>query len=232
MKASSSEACWAVSSSRVIPARAGEPADLVGGQPGHGQRAVPVVRDRRRRAASGAGRPGARRVGACGPAPRLRGPGPTNSAMPVSAISRPRPMTIEVLGGQRHLVHQVRGDEDRPALGGEALQQRADPADALGVEAVHAARRGSPLRGRPAAPSAMPSRWPMPSENRPARRRATAAEADRLDHLVHPRAADPAGAGPAPAGGCTRCGRGGPSAPPAARRPRAAARRAPGRACR
>ena len=42
----------------------------------------------------------------------------------------------QVLGGQRDLAHQVRGEEDRAALGGQALEQVADPEDALGVQAV------------------------------------------------------------------------------------------------
>ena len=42
----------------------------------------------------------------------------------------------EVVGGQRHLGHEVAGDEHRPALGGQAAGEVADPADALGVQAV------------------------------------------------------------------------------------------------
>jgi hypothetical protein len=42
----------------------------------------------------------------------------------------------QMVGGQRHLAHQVRGHEDRTALGGERLHQVAHPEDALGVEAV------------------------------------------------------------------------------------------------
>ena len=42
----------------------------------------------------------------------------------------------EVVGGDRHLVHQVAGDEDRAALGGQPLHQVPDPDDALGVEPV------------------------------------------------------------------------------------------------
>jgi hypothetical protein len=36
----------------------------------------------------------------------------------------------------RDLADQVAGDQDRAALGGEVLHQVADPADALGVQAV------------------------------------------------------------------------------------------------
>ena len=42
----------------------------------------------------------------------------------------------EVVGGHRHLAHQVAGDEHGAALGGERPQQGADPADALRVEPV------------------------------------------------------------------------------------------------
>lgn len=42
----------------------------------------------------------------------------------------------QVVGGQRHLAHEVRGDEDGAALGGELAHQIADPEDALRVEAV------------------------------------------------------------------------------------------------
>src|SRR6266498_2484927 len=42
----------------------------------------------------------------------------------------------EVVGGKGHLAHQVAGDEHRPALPREPLEQGAQPLDALGVEAV------------------------------------------------------------------------------------------------
>jgi hypothetical protein len=42
----------------------------------------------------------------------------------------------QVIRRHRHLAHQVGREEYRPALGGEALQEIANPADALGVEAV------------------------------------------------------------------------------------------------
>ena len=60
-----------------------------------------------------------------------------------------------VVGRLLHLAHEMARHEDRAALGGEALQQRADPADALGVEAVHRLveqqrRRVAEQRGRDA----------------------------------------------------------------------------------
>ncbi|GAB3980669.1 hypothetical protein GCM10027615_59670 [Plantactinospora veratri] len=42
----------------------------------------------------------------------------------------------EVVGGQRHLAHQVAGDEDGPALRRQPLHEVADPEDALRIEAV------------------------------------------------------------------------------------------------
>jgi hypothetical protein len=42
----------------------------------------------------------------------------------------------QVLGRQRHLAHQVRGDEHGAALSCECLEQVAHPLDALGIEAV------------------------------------------------------------------------------------------------
>ena len=41
-----------------------------------------------------------------------------------------------VIGGEGHLAHEVRGQEDGPALIREAAQQVADPADAVGVQPV------------------------------------------------------------------------------------------------
>lgn len=43
----------------------------------------------------------------------------------------------QVVGGEGHLTHQVRGDEDRAALPGKGLHEVADPVDALGVQTVH-----------------------------------------------------------------------------------------------
>ena len=42
----------------------------------------------------------------------------------------------EVVGGQGHLGHEVAGDQDSPALGGQGLQELADPENPLGVEPV------------------------------------------------------------------------------------------------
>ena len=42
----------------------------------------------------------------------------------------------EVVGGERHLAHEVAGHEHGATLGGQALEQRPHPQDALGVEPV------------------------------------------------------------------------------------------------
>ena len=42
----------------------------------------------------------------------------------------------EMVGGGRHLAHQVAGDDHRPALRGKGLEPLATPVDALGVGAV------------------------------------------------------------------------------------------------
>ena len=42
----------------------------------------------------------------------------------------------ELVGGVLHLAHQVAGDEDGAALGGQPADQLADPVHAFGVEAV------------------------------------------------------------------------------------------------
>ena len=61
----------------------------------------------------------------------------------------------QVVGGQRHLAHQVRRDEHGPALGSEPLEQVADPVDPFGIEAVdrlveHHGLRVAEQRGRDA----------------------------------------------------------------------------------
>ena len=65
-----------------------------------------------------------------------RGTRAMNSSTLVSAIRRAPSDHHQPLGRERHLVDEVAGDEDRPALGGQIAQQVADPADALGVETV------------------------------------------------------------------------------------------------
>ena len=54
----------------------------------------------------------------------------------MSASSWPRPITMRWSAVSGHLAHEVGGDEDGPALGGQRLHQVPHPEDALGVEAV------------------------------------------------------------------------------------------------
>ena len=42
----------------------------------------------------------------------------------------------EMVGGLRHLAHQVRGEEDGSSFGGQGTHELADPLHALGVEPV------------------------------------------------------------------------------------------------
>ena len=47
------------------------------------------------------------------------------------------PNDDDVVGSLLHLAHEVAREQDRPAFGGEPLQEAANPADTLGVEPVH-----------------------------------------------------------------------------------------------
>ena len=98
----------------------------------------------------------------------------------------------QMLGGQRHLAHQVRGEEHRAALGGELLEQVADPLDPLGVEAVgrlvedQDLRVGEQRRGDPE---------PLAHAERelPDALAGDLLQADAVDHLVDAPARDPVG---------------------------------------
>jgi hypothetical protein len=172
------------------PGRRRGPADLVGGQPRDGQGAILVRRD------LGA-RPEQRgqrfRVGAPDPhGVACRG----GDELPHAGVGdQPAPADDDqVLRGQGHLVHQVRGDEHGPALGGQVPEQRPDPADALGVEAVdrlvedHRVGVAEQRRGdaEPLAHAEGEAAGPPAGH---------LAQAHRVDHLVHPGAADAAGLG-------------------------------------
>ena len=78
----------------------------------------------------------------------------------------------EVVGGERHLAHEMAGHQDGSPLGGQRPHQGADPDDALGSSPLTGSSNIS-TAGSPSRAAAMPSRWPMPSENPLARRRAT-----------------------------------------------------------
>src|ERR1700728_3424684 len=76
--------------------------------------------------------------------PYLTARSPTAAAsMPVTAsppsysgVTAAPPDDDEVIGGLRHLAHQMAGDQDGAAVGGHRPEQLADPADALRVKAV------------------------------------------------------------------------------------------------
>ena len=161
MKASSSDACCGVSSWIANPLRSGEVADLCGLEALDLEQAVPVERRDRH----------------LGPGEELGEPGRLRRA---DAHDVPRGLLDEVLGarvrdhaaaadhdqvvgGERHLAHQVRRDEHRPSLGREPLQQVAHPVDALRVEPVdrlvehHRVRVAEERRGDP-EPLAHPER--------------------------------------------------------------------------
>jgi len=80
----------------------------------------------------------------------------------------------QLVGGLRHLAHQVRGEEHRAALLGQRPHQPAHPLHALRVQPVdrlvedERARVTEHRRGDP-------RRWPMPRENPPTRLPATVA---------------------------------------------------------
>ncbi len=96
----------------------------------------------------------------------------------------------QVLGGQRHLAHQVRGDEHRAAFGGQLLEQVAHPLDALRVKAVdrlvehHGVGIAEQRRGDPEALS-------HAERERAGALARDLVESDHLDQLAHPGAADP-----------------------------------------
>ncbi|SFY53584.1 hypothetical protein STEPF1_06867 [Streptomyces sp. F-1] len=115
-----------------------EVADAGQRQPGHAQRAVLFGQHMAARLGERGGELVAQlRLGVRGAHPReVGGVGRDEVRHAHVGEQLPAPDHDEVVGGQRHLAHQVRGDEDRTALGGERLHQVAHPEDALGVEAV------------------------------------------------------------------------------------------------
>src|SRR5581483_4575721 len=134
MKACSSEAWRCVSSCRTIPCSAASspicsvPSPSISSTPGSGESTTTSSPPRTS---------SARRV-ACGERTRTTKPDArrTKSSTLVSAISFPRPTTIRWSAVKA--ISLIRcDDEDRPPLGGEPLQQMADPVNALGIEAVH-----------------------------------------------------------------------------------------------
>ena len=78
----------------------------------------------------------------------------------------------EMIGRDRHLAHQVPGEEHRARLGCEALQEVSAPPDPFGIQPVDGLVEDERL-GIPQQGEAIPNRWPIPRENWPARWRAT-----------------------------------------------------------
>jgi hypothetical protein len=117
-----------------------------------------------------------------------------NSATLVSAISRPRPMTISCVAVCA--ISLIRCDETKTVfpLGGQVLQQRADPADALDVQAVHRLVEDD---GGGVAEQRRRDAQPLPhAEGEPARPPARhRAQADGVDDLIDPGPADAGGLG-------------------------------------
>ena len=86
------------------------------------------------------------------------------------------------------------GDQYGAALGGQVLEQGADPEHAVGVEPVDRLVEDD-AAGSPSSAAAMPSRWPIPSEKPPARRCATCSRPTIAEDLVDPRRRDAVGLG-------------------------------------
>ena len=96
----------------------------------------------------------------------------------------------QVVGGKRHLGHEVGGDEDGAALGGKSLEQVAHPVDAFRVEAVdglveHDRLRVAEERGRDAEPLAHAERELARSLPR------DLVQADEVDHVGDSALRDP-----------------------------------------
>ena len=128
MKASSSEACCGVSSCSDDAVLRGELADLLAasGRATSSSAALGAV-DRDARPPPAA-RAAARRRRRCARARASPEACATKSVDGRVGEQPAAPDDDQVVGRQRHLAHQVGGDEDRAALGGERLEQVADPA--------------------------------------------------------------------------------------------------------
>ncbi len=91
----------------------------------------------------------------------------------------------QVVRRQRHLAHEVAGDEDRPALRGQLLHQVPHPEDALGVQAVDGLVEEQHLR---VAEERRRDAEPLAHAEREALRAPLGhvLEADHAQDLVHP----------------------------------------------
>ena len=203
MNASSSEACCGVSSCRTRPCCGGELADRArlarprtSSTPGSALAIVHAVAAQQLAQRRRVGRADAHRR-AARPARRS----PRRSCRRSSGRARRRSGARPSAPSRSSGARRRRPCGPRPP---GACSSVADPQDALGVEAVGPARRGSASAGSPSSAEAMPSRWPMPSE-----KLAGALAGDRLRarRARSPRRRGRAGcraSAPAPAGGCRR----------------------------
>ena len=152
MNASSSDTCCGVSSCSTTPWRAAGLADLLRGQAVHLEHARLDSDDRDVRADElAAKRIRLRRAHAHDVAGRLLEELLRRRVRDQAAAAD----DDQMLGGQRHLAHQMRRDEHGATLAREILEQIADPVDAFRVEAVdglveHHRLRIAEQRGRDA----------------------------------------------------------------------------------
>ena len=183
MNASSSEARTGRQLVQHDAVGRGRLADLLGGEAGRPRASRPSAtvdasrRGRRARSRSSA---------ACGRADADEVPGgAAHELLDVDVGDQPAaPDHDQVVGGQRHLAHQVRGDEDRAALGRELLEQVADPLDPLGVEAVRRLVEDQVVRVARGAPRRCRGAGPSRARTSPTRLSRDLVEADQVDQLV------------------------------------------------
>jgi hypothetical protein len=100
----------------------------------------------------------------------------------------------DMLGGQGQLADHVAGEEHRPALGGQRPEQVADPAHALGIQAVDRLvedQRGGIAEQRRGDPQPLPHAQGETAYP-PARH---IAQADQVQNLIHPVSPDGMGGG-------------------------------------
>jgi hypothetical protein len=111
----------------------GDLADVVGGEPDDGQQGVGLLPD-----GLGGGCQHAAQLGGRGRADPHHGVGAAGHDLADGRVGDEpaAPDHHQVVSGVLHLAHQVAGDEHRPSLGGEVLDELADPADAVGVQPV------------------------------------------------------------------------------------------------
>ena len=108
------------------------------------------------------------RVGAAHPHRAGRGTG-DESSVPVSAISRPRPMTIRCWAVRA--ISLIRCEETKTVRPSAASPRSSDRIQRIpSVSRPFTGSSRITVRGSPSSAAAMPSRWPMPSEKPPARR--------------------------------------------------------------